>query len=89
MTLKELREVFTSAREGKEQLMFAGLFSVSVIIDSGTLKLQRSVNNGLSWQDVDTYTSSTEDTGLDPEGGLYRFECSSYTSGTLIGRVGQ
>lgn len=56
---------------------------------SGTVTLQRSWN-GVTWGDVETWTSNAEKALIDPERGVrYRLGVKSgeYTSGTMILRL--
>ena len=55
----------------------------------GTVVLERSFDNGLTWNTVDSFTSNIESVGQDPEGALYRARCSAYTSGSANVRLGQ
>ena len=89
MTLKSLEETFTSARVGVNTQIFAGNFNISVVVPSGTLNIERSFNNGQTWLVVDAITSNTEDAMSDPEGALYRFNCTGFTTGPIYGRLGQ
>lgn len=47
----------------------------------GTLKLERSINGGTSWEPVSSFTTTASSTILYDEG-AYRFRCSAYTSGS-------
>ena len=89
MTLQYIESTFSGTGTDGQTISLANNFSVSVIVESGTLKLERSFDNGLSWREVDSYTSSTEDWGYDPEGALYRWRCSAFTTGPISGRLGQ
>lgn len=58
----------------------------------GTITIQRSFDNGVTWLDVKTYTSNAEDLGEEPElGVLFRagFKPGEYTSGTAAVRISQ
>ena len=87
--MKSLLNNFVSARVGEGTMMFANSFNISVVIGTGTLVLERSFDGGQYWFVVETFTSSYEDMMTDPEGALYRWRCSVYTAGPIIGRLGQ
>ena len=56
----------------------------------GTVELQRSFDGGSSFQVVDgeTHTAPVSKVLEEPEAGvLYRFECTAYTSGTIVCRA--
>lgn len=58
----------------------------------GTVHLQRSDDNGLTWDDVDSFISNAVVIGEEPERKiLYRFgvKTGNYTSGTVSGRISQ
>jgi hypothetical protein len=70
-------------------ILLAGKYNVSIRgAFSGTISIQRSFDDGVSWGIVDSYTAETEQVGEEPEGALYRFYCSAYTSGNPICRFG-
>ena len=57
-----------------------------------TVHVQRSFDQGVTWLDVDSFTSNCELVGDNPEGGVYyRFgvKTGGYTSGTAVGRISQ
>ena len=57
---------------------------------AGTVRLERSYDNGSTWVVVGSYTSNTETIGEEPETAvLYRFNCTVYTSGTVVYRLGR
>lgn len=59
----------------------------------GTMKLQRHFNDSANypapgdtgWRDVDSFTADVEDQIADAVPGWYRWYCSAYTSGTIVG----
>jgi hypothetical protein len=56
----------------------------------GTVKLERSLDAGASWFGVRSWTEADIGTtwrGEDAEGGLYRFNVTAYTSGTIVARI--
>lgn len=65
---------------------------------SGTVNVERSMDNGTTWVPVSTdgtgtqaiYTTPVSVSGMEPENGvLYRFNCTTYTSGTINYRLSQ
>lgn len=58
---------------------------------TGTITLQRSNNNGVTYGDVDSWTAATESISANPEAGsyLYRLGCKSgeFTSGEAVIRL--
>ena len=70
-----------------------GVFNLSL---SGTwvatVHVQRSFDTATpDWKDVDSFTVNVERIALEPERALYRFgvKTGNYTSGTVVGRLGQ
>jgi len=58
----------------------------------GTITAQRSLDLGVTWRDVDTFTSNIETYGFDPGPTVaYRvgFKTGEYTSGTANVRIGR
>ena len=75
-------EQFASPVKSHFNLSISGTFV-------GTIKLQASVDNGVSWQIVDTeFTAVASKTGTYSASNVntiqYRFECTAYTSGTAV-----
>ena len=64
-------------------------FNISLAgFGSATVQLQRSFDDGTTWRVVKTYTANVEERCDDPEVGVfYRFECTAYTSGTIVYRL--
>lgn len=61
-----------------------------------TLKLERSYDNGVTWNSLTALGSDIEFTGpceeifAEPESGvLYRWNCTAYTSGSIEARISQ
>ena len=56
-----------------------------------TVTVQRSHDNGVTWRDVDDFTTETEENGFEPEYVKYRagVKTGNYTSGTVTVRIGQ
>ena len=57
-----------------------------------TVFIQRSFDAGVTWVDVASYTANIQDTGFEPESGVfYRagIKTGGYTSGTIVVRLSQ
>ncbi len=53
----------------------------------GTVVVQRKISD--VWVDVATFTSNVERVGIEPrQGTLWRFNCTAYTSGTIVYYMG-
>lgn len=91
MALKpSLNTALNKANETSDTIDLAGYFNFSLSGSwVGTVKIERSFDNGSSWLAVDSFTANTESVGHEPEGARYRIRCSAYTSGLIIGRLGQ
>ena len=84
-----VREVSITAQNTfSDAIGLSGNFSFSL---SGTwvatVHLQRSRDDGTTWNDVGAYTTNTEDAGYEPAGGmLYRVgvKTGNFTSGTIV-----
>ena len=64
-------------------------FSISVSgFGTATVQFQRRLD-GANWRVIESYTANTEKDGIAPENMEIRLEVSSYTSGTIIGRLGR
>lgn len=65
-------------------------YALSVLITSGTVSLQRSFDDGVSWSEIENYSASVEKI-LESKGRgiLYRFECTVFTTGPITCRVQQ
>ena len=57
----------------------------------GTVTVQRSFDAGVTWLDVQTFTTPSEEVGRDATGALYRVgvKAGEYTSGTANVRLSQ
>jgi len=54
-----------------------------------TIRLERSFDDGATWVLVKEFTTEAEKIGDEPEPGLfYRFNCTSFTSGSAKCRLG-
>lgn len=65
-------------------------FNVSVSgFGTATVKLQRSFDGGATWETTDEITADLSTTAYEPERGIiYRFNCTAYTTGTIVYRIG-
>lgn len=62
----------------------------------GTVKLQRSFDNGTTWHDltaagtaIAAFTTAVSEVWVEPEAGVnFRLNCTAYTSGTVTYRLG-
>lgn len=74
-----------------DPVQLQGFFNIGI---SGTfvatVTVQRSIDNS-TWFDTDTFTSPSQDWGLEPEVMWYRIgvPTGGYTSGTVVVRIGQ
>lgn len=80
------------AETGQAGISLSGYFNLSISgVWVGTLTLQRSFDSGVTWLDVETYTSNVQKRGLESETGVrYRtgFKATgAYTSGTAVARL--
>lgn len=56
---------------------------------AGTVSLDRSFDRGVTWVVVTSYTANTQQQVIEPEDRVYyRVNCSAYTSGTVVYRLG-
>lgn len=56
---------------------------------SATIELQRKYSGSETWETTDTFTSDFSGIGDEVEEGVtYRFNCTDYTSGTIVCRIG-
>jgi hypothetical protein len=67
----------------KASITLGGDFSLSLRdFGSATVALERSLDGGLNWGVVESFTADTEKVG-DSNGDLYRLNCTAYSSGTI------
>lgn len=86
-----------NAVETSSSVFVNGNFNASITgTFVATLKLQRSLDFGVTWQTVSaggtelSYTDDMSETFYEPEvGALYRWNCTAYTSGTILCRIGK
>jgi hypothetical protein len=66
---------------GKADVSISGTFV-------GTVTLQRSFNDGATWVNITSYTAPIELLHENNTGGvLYRFNCTAFTSGSIVCRM--
>lgn len=93
---------FTGTGAGASAVLRPGYFNFGLVGGVGTVKLEKSYDNGTTWLDdsmdaagtVASWTLASGDevnvVGFEPEGRvLYRANCTAYTSGTITTRIGQ
>ena len=90
MTTAVTSGIFTGTGAGNSMILH-GDFNVSLSgFGTATVQLQRSFDGGVVWKTIDSYTSDIEKRGSEIEGGVrYRFNCITYTSGTIVYRLSQ
>ena len=55
---------------------------------AGIVSLERSFDDGTTWIVVETFTANTERQVFEPEEGVhYSWNCSTFTSGTIVFRL--
>ena len=85
-------KTITAQNTWTDPVRLAGFFNLSI---SGTfvatVTVQRSFDNQVTWNDVDTFTSQIEDWGMEPEVCWYRVgvKTGEFTSGSIALRLGQ
>lgn len=86
-------ETITAADTWTPAVQLEGYFNVSIRgTFVATVTVQRSVDPDLySWDDVDWWTTPSEEVGFEPEFMFYRIgvKNAQYTSGTIIVRIGR
>lgn len=88
--MKEVSAILVAANDTSTPKAFAGKFTFSLRgAWAGTVKVQRSYDQGETWGDVKSYTVNAEETGDEGEGALYRAIFSTATSGQASVRFGQ
>ena len=85
----------TNSDQFTDSVRLSGYFNLSVSGTwVGTLTVQRSWDKGSTWLDVDTFTTNTEEYGLEPEHSnvvYYRLgaKADQFTSGSAVLRLSQ
>ena len=85
-------KTITAQNTFSDPVRLTGFFNLSITgTFVATVTVQRSFDNQATWQDVDTFTKSTEDFGMEPEVCWYRagVKTGDFTSGTINVRLGQ
>ena len=85
---------FTSAIASAKNVPLSGKFNFSADFTTGTgvgtVQLQRSFDNGVTWKTTDEFTADDESVGDAVENSVrWRLNCSAYTSGTITARISQ
>lgn len=88
MSIASVSGSFTATGQSSN-IALEGPFNLSLSgFGSATVSVQRSFDSGSTWKDVETFTTDAEKRGCEPESGIvYRFNCSAYTSGTILYRL--
>lgn len=84
------KDSFTGTGNGTA-IMLAGAFNLGLSGTwAGTMVLERSLDDGVSYETVDTFTENVQsvDAEVEPHV-LWRWRCSAYTSGTIVARLAQ
>ena len=83
---------FTAAVVGGELVVAKNeRFTISVNFDTpgvGTIAFERQVD-GINFYEVENYTVNTEKDGIAAENMTIRLNCTAFTSGTILGRLGR
>lgn len=84
-----LSHSFTAVGQSAAMIAF-GRFNVSVQGVSGsTIDLERSFDNGSTWEVVEAVSANVSTTLLEPETHVkYRFNCTAFGTGTVTCRLG-
>ncbi len=88
MSIDAVSGSFTGVAPGASAAM-SGDFNVSLSgFGVATVRLERSFDDGGAWLVVESYTGDTERLVTEPEKRvLWRFNCTSHTSGTIVWRI--
>ncbi len=91
MQARKIQESFTSAIAGVMISPIGGDFSVSISgTFVGTIAVQRSFDDAVTWHTIESYTAPTEKVGLEASvQAQYRFNCTAFTSGTIVAALFQ
>lgn len=66
----------------------SGSFDLSLTgFGVATVVLERSIDGGVTWGTVESFTADAQKTGLVSGGSIFRMNCTAYTSGTIRYRV--
>ena len=88
MAMETVSGSFTGVATGAVAAM-SGDFNVSLSgFGAATVRLERSFDDGVTFKVVESYTGDTERLVTEPEKRvLWRFNCTSHTSGTIAWRI--
>lgn len=80
---------FSDTGESADSFRYAGQFNVSLSgFGTATVAVQRSFDNGSTWVTVESFTEDTERFAVSPQSDvLWRFNCTSHSSGTIVYRM--
>jgi hypothetical protein len=85
-------KTITAQNTWSDAVTLVGDFTLSISgTFAATVTVQRSHDNGVSWRDVDTFNSATEENGYEPEYVKYRVGVATgdFTSGSVVVRLGK
>lgn len=84
------KKTFTETGESTHTSL-SGKFVASFDFSAGvgTVLLQRSIDNGTTWQTTDTVTESSEYNGEAVSDYLWKLVCSVHTSGSITAFIAQ
>ena len=89
---KNVSDDFVATGAGSELSVLKNeRFTISVNFDEpgvGTIAFERLLD-GTNWREVENYTTNTEKDGIAAENMILRLNCTTYTSGTIPGRLGR
>ena len=90
---RALLEVSFTSATNSSNIALNGDFNLSLDFTTGsgvgTVDLQRSFDDGVTWETTDTISADTEKNGLAVSNLLWRLNCSAFTSGTIACRLEQ
>ena len=83
-----LTHTFTQVEVSDTLKITETCFNVSRLGGVGTVVLERSFDNGVTWHGVQTMDADFEGVGKEIDRQvLYRFNCTAYTSGNIFVRM--
>ena len=93
MSIASVDYSYTAEDESQdiEYVALIGTFNVSVNFSQGigVIALQRSFDNGATWETTNSTSDDLATTGEAVENALWRIACLEHTSGTITARLGQ
>jgi len=88
MADSKIEHTFTATGASGTLRITESCFNVSKLGGEGTVILQRSFDDGVTWHDVQTMEDDFEGIGKEIDRlVLYRFNCTVYTSGNIDVRL--